>query len=249
MSTDTRKTSLSPALLNAVFLYGAHLSCVKTLTMHEPTLLARAVEAVSSDLASQNQYPLTHTIQAEVIIANYFFCVGRLLEGKYHASAAVALVLSERLHKIRASSPSDRHPPSDPPLDRIEEGERINAFWTVFALDKEWAVVSGTLSQLDGQDAPVAVDTPWPLDIEEYEDVSSDSADALYAYIEKPGLPPDTRGSRTVHNFLHGVPSASVGGTSFLALRAKAAALLERATRLATSVPECRCRHLRTDVI
>ena len=173
-SADTkhRTANLSRALLNAVLLYGAHLSCINTLTVHEPTLLARAVEAVSNDLARHNRYPLTQTIQAEVILANYFFCVGRLLEGKYHASAAVALVLSARLHKIRASSPSDRHPPADPPLDPIEEGERINAFWTVFALDKEWAVVSGTPSQLDGQESPVAVDTPWPLDTEEYEHVS-----------------------------------------------------------------------------
>lgn len=168
-----RTAHLSRALLNAVYLCGAHLSCIDTLTVHKPTLLARAVEAVSSDLAGHGRYPITHTIQAEVILANYFFCVGRMLEGKYHASAAVALVLSARLHKIRALFPSDRHPPADEPLDRIEEGERINAFWTVFALDKEWAVVSGTPSQLDGKDGPVAVDTPWPLDIEEYEYVSA----------------------------------------------------------------------------
>lgn len=174
---EHRTAKLSRALLNAVFLYGAHLSCIDTLTVHEPTLLARTVEAVSSDLARHKRYPLTQAIQAEVILANYFFCVGRLLEGKYHASAAVALVLSARLHKIRASSPSDRHPPPDPPLDPIDEGERINAFWTVFALDKEWAVVSGTPSQLDWQDDPVTVDTPWPLDTEEYEHVSA----AMYA--------------------------------------------------------------------
>lgn len=168
-----RMAHLSRALLNAVYLYGARLSCIPALTVHEPTLLARAVEAVSCDLAGHGRYPLIQTIQAEVILANYFFCVGRMLEGKYHASAAVALVLSAQLHKIRPLSPPDTHPPADSPLDGIEEGERINAFWTVFALDKEWAVVSGTPSLLDGQDGPVAVDTPWPLDIEEYEHVSA----------------------------------------------------------------------------
>ena len=65
--------------------------------------------------------------------------------------------------------------------------------------------------------------------------------DAYSADPQKPGLVPGVRGSRTVHNFLHGVPSTSTEGTSFLALRAKAAALLERATRLSTSVPECAC--------
>ncbi|KAH9917601.1 uncharacterized protein B0H18DRAFT_1123478 [Fomitopsis serialis] len=220
-STDVqyRDANLSRALLNAMYLYGAYLSCTEALTVHVPTFLGRAVEAVSRDLGGPRRYPLTQTIQAEVILANYFFCVGRLLEGRYHCSAAVALVLSGRLHKIRSLSAPGSNPPSDQPLDRIEEGERINAFWTVFAMDKGWSVVSGSPSQFDGS----TIDTPWPLDTEEYHHL---------------GLTPDVRGSRTVYNFVHELPSASTGGTSLLALRVKAAALCERAIRLATGAPQ-----------
>lgn len=146
--------------------------------MHEPTLLARAVRAVTEDLESK-RYPLVQIIQAEVMLAHYFFCMGRLSEGKYHTSVAVALVLSARLHKIR----SEMSPPQDEedvlldlPHDAIEEGERVNAFWTVYALDKEWADVSGSPSPRSAEDqSPLTIDiidTPWPLDIESYETVS-----------------------------------------------------------------------------
>ncbi|TFY57751.1 hypothetical protein EVJ58_g6830 [Rhodofomes roseus] len=158
-----RAANLSRALLYAVYSYGAHLSCIEALTAHVPALLNRAVEAVSADLGGPRRYPLTQTIQAEVILANYFFCVGRQLEGRYHCSAAVALVLSAQLHKIRSLSTSDSHSPLGQPLDRIEEGQSINAFWTVFAIDKGWCVASGSPSQLDGSN----IDTPWPLDMEE----------------------------------------------------------------------------------
>ncbi|KAH9832855.1 uncharacterized protein C8Q71DRAFT_241611 [Rhodofomes roseus] len=214
-----RAANLSRALLYAVYSYGAHLSCIEALTAHVPALLNRAVEAVSADLGGPRRYPLTQTIQAEVILANYFFCVGRQLEGRYHCSAAVALVLSAQLHKIRSLSTSDSHSPLAQPFDRIEEGQNINAFWTVFAIDKGWCVASGSPSQLDGS----TIDTPWPLDMEEYDQL---------------GLAPEVRGSQTAHKFLHDLPSTSTGGTSFLALRVKAAALCERATRLATGVPQ-----------
>lgn len=178
-----RTSKLSQALLDAVYLYGAHLSRIGTLMMHEPTLLARAARGVVDDLAGK-QYPLAQIIQTEVLLAHYFFCMGHLLEGKYHTSAAVALVLNARLHKTRSdtSSAQDGDPLSDATQDGIEEGEKINAFWTVFALEKEWAKVSvsANMFPLDGQGrAPLridVIDTPWPLDTEDYDVVSNQNA-------------------------------------------------------------------------
>lgn len=180
LDEQQRTSKLSRALLDAVYLYGAHLSRIGTLMMHEPTLLARAARGVGDDLASK-RYPVVQIIQAEVLLAHYFFCMGRLLEGKYHTSAAVALVLSARLHKIRSelSPAQDGDSLSDVTEDGIAEGEKINAFWTVFALDREWADVSGTPSPLYGQGSSPftieAIDTPWPLDTGDYDAVSSQS--------------------------------------------------------------------------
>ena len=141
---------------------------------HESTLLARAVRAVNEDIECK-QYSLIQIIQAEVMLAHYFFCMGRLVEGKYHTSVALAHVLSARLHKIRSetSVAKESDPLADSQEDGIEEGERINAFWTVYALEKEWANVSGSPSPRTAQDEPSftvdVIDTPWPLDIDAYE--------------------------------------------------------------------------------
>lgn len=43
----------------------------------------------------------TDIIIATCILAVYLFGNGRLVEGKYHANAAVTLALSGRLHQVR----------------------------------------------------------------------------------------------------------------------------------------------------
>ena len=58
------------------------------------------------------------------------------------------------------------------PRDATEEGERINAFWTVFVLDRCWSVWMQSPSVLiDETSASTQVDTPWPLDLIGYEQV------------------------------------------------------------------------------
>jgi hypothetical protein len=58
------------------------------------------------------------------------------------------------------------------PRDQIEEGERINAFWAVFFMDRCWAVAFGPPLVISDMDAPgMQIDTPWPLEMETYERV------------------------------------------------------------------------------
>lgn len=185
---DPRRAQLSPALLNAVFLWGAHVSTSNTIRSYEPTFLARATAALSSALRDSH-YNVMHLIQAEVLVANYFFSMGRFLEGRYHCSAAVALALSCRLTKVRSSADSpllhgghaaaahthieprrNQHLP--PPRDAIEEGERIRGFWYVYALDKNWAVALGSPSHFNGvAQSGTHIDTPWPLEMAQFEAV------------------------------------------------------------------------------
>ena len=186
---DPRRAQLSPALLNAVFLWGAHVSTSNTIRSYEPTFLARATAAFSSALRDSH-YNVMHLIQAEVLFANYFFSMSRFLEGRYHCSAAVALALSCRLTKVRSSADGpllhgvhaaaahmhieprqNQHLP--PPRDAIEEGERIRGFWYVYALDKSWAVALGSPSHFNGvAQSGTHIDTPWPLEMAQFEAVS-----------------------------------------------------------------------------
>ena len=174
---DPRRVQLPPALLNAIYLWGAHLSTFPNVRAYEVTFLERATAALTSSL--RESPAVISLIQAEVLVANYFFTMSRFLEGRYHCSAAVALALSCRLTKIRSSTD---HTPGfggrqpllgreynlPPPRDAIEEGERVRGFWFVYALDKAWAVALGSPTHFN---TGSPIDTPWPLEMVQYEAV------------------------------------------------------------------------------
>jgi hypothetical protein len=143
-------------------------------------LLSRAVRQISTALSGNHPKKVLHIMQAEVLLANYFFRTSRFLEGRYHYNAAVSLSIGAGLHKIRATRPllpvvhftADIVPA---PEDTIEEGEMINGFWTVFILDRWWCACLGTPSLIaDSEELGTQIDTPWPLDTEGYERVSNE---------------------------------------------------------------------------
>lgn len=211
----------SPALLSAVYLWGVHLSPISELSAYEPITLQRAIEAAAQGLSVRHPQIIVHCIQAEVLIANYFFRNGRVLEGKYHTTTAVSLVLSARLHRIRSAEPTS----ADslyigaeamllPPVDLVEEGERINAFWTVLILNNCWSAADGSPSNISYSNPDANVDLPWPLDMVSYHQVNR---------------PPQYRTSHTIQRFLaHDTDDCH----SLIALHAKASILYEQASRV-----------------
>lgn len=108
-----------------------------------------------------------HTLQAEIPLSYYFFASGRVLEGKYHTAAAISLSLSSSLHQVRSENYST---PGilQPPADVVEEGERIHAWWTVMIMDKCWAVGLSEDPGFAHRDNMAMVDTPWPLEVDDY---------------------------------------------------------------------------------
>ena len=170
----------SPALLSAVYLWGLHLSRSNTLREHESDFLSRALRCASNALSGTHPQKFLHALQAEILLAYYFFRNGRFLEGKYHCSAAASLAISGGLNKIRSGrTPSPtvdfvrtRCPALPPPRDAVDEGERINGFWAALILDKCWSVALGSPSNFtDDETLGTRVDTPWPLDYSVYEQV------------------------------------------------------------------------------
>ncbi|KAI9437432.1 hypothetical protein H4582DRAFT_2057807 [Lactarius indigo] len=87
-------------------------------------------------------------IQTKLLLADYFFRVGHFLAGRHEAYSAMSLATACGLHKIRTAQPTpaftsfiDQIDLSlQEPRDQIEEGERINAFWAVFFVDRCSAV-------------------------------------------------------------------------------------------------------------
>ncbi|KAK0493296.1 hypothetical protein EDD18DRAFT_1108087 [Armillaria luteobubalina] len=211
-----------PALMTTVYLLGIALSHTPSLTMHEKTFLERAQVDVSSALSS-NYHPqrFVQTIQAEVLLAHYFLSSGRFLEGKYHVTTAVSLVLSTGLNKVRSdrNTSTGQTPVLRAPRDAIEEGERVDACWTVLILDKSWAVALASVPNAvcPSEIVGLQLDTPWPLEVQDY---------------EHGGYPPSMLCGFTIQKYLAGAPPSGGNEMSTKALHAKASLLWERATDL-----------------
>ncbi|KAJ7449051.1 Zn(2)-Cys(6) binuclear cluster domain-containing protein [Mycena galericulata] len=223
-SGSTPSQIVSPALLDGIYLWGSHLSRSDSkLAEHEASFLSDALRSTAASLSNAHSATaILHTIQAEILLAQYFFRNARILEGKYHASVAVSISLSSGLHKIRSSNVRDAAQPSvgelSPAASAMEEGERINAFWAVLTVNNSWLAADGSPADLSYTEH--RIDTPWPLDIE--------------SYTENSRLLP-FQSSATIDNFLANYPDR---GISLPALHAKAAVVFEQASRLSSRYTE-----------
>ncbi|KAJ6606183.1 hypothetical protein DFH09DRAFT_1353389 [Mycena vulgaris] len=166
-------------------------------------------------LSSGHRLKILYGIQTEVLLCHYFLHKGRLVEAQYHLSLAVSHVVLGDLSKIRSSrgSRTPRSPISFP-QNSIEEGELTIGFWTVFALDKIWSSALNFPSNF-ALESTSDIDTPWPLEMEEYE------GNQLLQQLQC---------ANTVQKFIEDVPGDNRNGVSWLAILAKSAVLLERAT-------------------
>ncbi|KAE9398715.1 hypothetical protein BT96DRAFT_994641 [Gymnopus androsaceus JB14] len=212
------------ALLNTSYLWGMLLSSSEHPPEQEAILVSRALQSSAHALSENHPQKVLQCIQSEVLLANYFYRAGRTFEGKYHATAAASLILSSGTHKIRTSSPdtsgylaTSNVNPLTEPSDAIEEGERINVFWAVLALDAFWNTVHGVPSSIPYTSPMTRVDTPWPRMMEEYTRAPFDA---------------QFRSSHTIERFLSGALDSGIPNsvTSPKANFARAAILFERAT-------------------
>ncbi|KAJ4471947.1 hypothetical protein J3R30DRAFT_3797349, partial [Lentinula aciculospora] len=200
-----------------------------TIVSQEAIYLSRAQIDVAGIISTTHPDRIVHGIQAELLLSTYLFRQGRILEGKYHLSAATSIAFSAKFHKIRSLN-ADRDmlvsaglpwvtllPPS---VDPISEGERINAFWTILASSNCWALAADSSPNFLLERYIEDIDTPWPMDIEDYDR----------------NLLPEYLGSATVIKLLQGtpIPGDTVGrGVSTLALYVQASILLSRAATVA----------------
>ncbi|KAJ7232178.1 hypothetical protein B0H12DRAFT_1262412 [Mycena haematopus] len=232
-------------LLDVVYLWAIHLSGSEEFITDEAGYLSRALRTAADALSGTHANTVLHSIQTEVLLANYFLRNTRFLEGKYVSNPPLIdpAPLTDTnwpapqrrgfaRHQLWAASNSDcglvcgggpLGPVSGPafhsltpPRDVIDECERINALWTVLTMNNCWTTADGSPSNISYTDPQARIDTPWPVDI--------DTLD-----LNARALPDSSFG--TVSSFLGNVPD---GGVSEAALHAKAAILFEQASRLAS---------------
>ncbi|KAK7021134.1 hypothetical protein VNI00_017495 [Paramarasmius palmivorus] len=216
------------ALLNTAYLWAVCLSSPTQnpdLKQYEAPFLKRALEAITQGLSGTMSPGMEVSratnvlcmIQASCLIARYFFHNVKILEGKYHMTTAMSLAISAGLHAIRSSELSS-NTILPQPVDVIEEGERINAFWAVLTLNYCWTAIDGSPSNvmLSAREG-LRIDTPWPEDMEAYSSAGV-----------------QTIGSHTVLRFLTDTSGTydAASPTSWPTLNAKAAILFEQATQV-----------------
>lgn len=149
---------------------------------HEPILASRIASQLGNAVATTSSHQILQVIQTKILLVNYLFRVGQFPAALHEAHSASSLAVACGLHKVRTAQPIpaftsyiDRIDLTlQEPRDQIEEGERINAFWAVFLMDRCLAVVFGPPLVISDMDAPgMQIDTPWPLEMETYERVGT----------------------------------------------------------------------------
>ncbi|KAJ3712331.1 Zn(2)-Cys(6) binuclear cluster domain-containing protein [Lentinula guzmanii] len=217
-----------PGLLSTLYLLGSFLS---QPSPDLDTALCRALLHVANALSSPHPMHILHGIQAEILLAVYFFHTGRLMEGKYHINSAVSLTLSSGYHKLGSgisTQPEMSSPSESVPVvrrdDTILEEEKVQAFWMTFTLANCWGVVGGSMPNMVFECHGELIDTPWPRN-----DAGLEGSLGL--------IPTSSEGRMTVQSFLDRVVvmSTSLPAPSAMELYAKSSILLERATDVATS--------------
>ncbi|THU85456.1 hypothetical protein K435DRAFT_843254 [Dendrothele bispora CBS 962.96] len=223
-TVSANQGQIAPSLLSTIYLFGSYLSPSNEMSNMQPAFLSRAIHDAVQGFSLSDPQRVLHCIQAECLLAQYLFTQGRILEGKYRISTAVSIVLGSGFHKIRSAEQLhwSSHASTanlgvgvnalPPPRDYVEEGERINALWTVLILNHCWTAADGSPSNISYDVPESRIDAPWPLD--------------TGSYAQTP-LPDNVRGSSTIQNFLANNRDT---GYSLLALHAKAAILFEQAS-------------------
>ncbi|KAL5485556.1 hypothetical protein ACEPAI_8199 [Sanghuangporus weigelae] len=168
--------------------------------------------------------PALDALQASVLLARYLFAEGRSNEARMHVVRAGDLVLQLGLHQLFSNGPSNESGACrlhiQPPSDSVALGECVALFWVAFVLDRMVATALNLPPCIvDDECVETRIDTPWPEDVEEYENIPMESV----------------HGSATLRNFFvhQGIQVAgvSLGGFSLFALLAKASALYAACAR------------------
>ena len=157
----------SRALLSAVYLCTVAFSGSATLMPHEPIFLSRALYYTSQAPSSTHPSNFKHSLQAEILIAYYFFVHGLIPEGKCHIDTAMLIATVHRAHKISRVSSSEE-------VEVIEQREWVNGFWLAYFSDKCWSIAGGLLSTSpDGLTEETRIDAPWPMETQRFRNVGT----------------------------------------------------------------------------
>ncbi|KAL0574158.1 hypothetical protein V5O48_007798 [Marasmius crinis-equi] len=142
-----------PGLMYTIYFLIAYLHSGSDLAQDGSDYLAQVVLQVglmllssSSSTTSGHPKTLIHAVQAQILLAKYFFLEHRTLEGKYHLGMAVSLVSSAGLYSYTSTS-----------TYTSVDTEKVNAFWMVYSMHSVWDPPGGAVEEQK-------INVPWLMD-------------------------------------------------------------------------------------
>ncbi|KAL0959694.1 hypothetical protein HGRIS_011389 [Hohenbuehelia grisea] len=209
------------ALLSTAYLIGAATSRSNSLRARERVFLMDALRRVEEAPTSRHPQSVLHGLQAQVLLANYFFQNGRFLEGRRHAAAAFGMAMSLGLHRSQPVS-SFVNPEFSSligndlgaSIDSESEREHVNAFWASYCINNYWTAALGSPITPGAHTVIDQADIRWPTELPHEQTAVAPAPSSSSAF--------------TIRRFLDGFGSNQQGATSPVALVAKASILFER---------------------
>ncbi|EIW74602.1 hypothetical protein CONPUDRAFT_113146 [Coniophora puteana RWD-64-598 SS2] len=140
----------------------------------EDGLLHRAQDHLTRASPDVDSSAFVHILQAEILLSYYFLTRARPVDARCHSSIAVSLVCAFSLDRQGAEASNalfgvlgDGRRTLQHTDDVVELGERVHAFWAVFALESSISALLGVPSGLPAFESRIS--TPWPLEHADYE--------------------------------------------------------------------------------
>ena len=128
-----RLPNVTPALLEAIYALACRMGGSSCLSLAydidaralERSFLHRAEVALGRPDESGSPYLALELVQAQALLANLMYILGRPMDGHRHAGGALRLATSLRLQHASVAD------------------ERAETWWMVYAVDRAWASVTG----------------------------------------------------------------------------------------------------------
>ncbi|CAE6435030.1 unnamed protein product [Rhizoctonia solani] len=172
-----------PALYYAMLLLGCYFSPESELKFWENMIYERTKLEIETNTAralmgnSSKYNPLYH-LQAMVMLGQWFYLKGRLLEGHVYIARATRFVVALGIHAldsriygryvVMSQGTTRRSVERWRPRDAIELGEAINLCWACFARDFAGTLLNGLPPSILLEE----IQTVWPVSLSDFEDMS-----------------------------------------------------------------------------
>ncbi|KAJ1311776.1 hypothetical protein OPQ81_010244 [Rhizoctonia solani] len=169
-----------PALLSAAYLLGCFFCLDGSLASLEPLFVERTRRALEDaiDLTQDFSYAIDYLF-ASGMLALYYYCKGRLLEGYHRAISAARFAVNHGFHAIKPISVNTLDLQNPTHVAAVyNQKDRVCAWWFTFFVDRWGSLLTGLPCGVADGD----IKTPWPQTLDSIIDhIHTNSVSSLYS--------------------------------------------------------------------